>query len=169
MASTLERYGYRGEDVREVARVVSSHGDYYHLVCNEAEGELIARKKKSCFLNDETKPVTGDFVRFAHNPSGESFITYVLPRFSVFERKDPAARRPAQTLAVNFGIRVRPFCICFTVYVANAFMPLRTSPCAKAGSAAAETNGTMWLVRMVLLGLTAAYYTISAAVKLRCG
>ena len=57
----------------------------------------------------------------------------------------------------------------FTVYVANAFMPLRTSPCAKAGSAAAETNGAMELMRMVLLGLTAAYYTISAAVKLRCG
>ena len=46
-------------------------------------------------------------------------------------------------------------------------MPLRTSPCAKAGSAAAETNGAV--VRMVLLGLTAKYYTISAAVKSKAG
>ena len=46
-------------------------------------------------------------------------------------------------------------------------MPLRTSPCAKAGSAAAETNGAMELMRMVLLGLTAAYYTISATMRLR--
>ena len=102
MATTLERYGYRGEEASAVARVVSAHGDYYHLVCNEAEGELIARKKKSCFLNDETKPVTGDFVRFVHNPSGESLVTSVLPRFSVFERRDPSARRKSQTLAVNF-------------------------------------------------------------------
>ena len=35
---------------------------------------------------------------------------------------------------------------------------------------AAETaNGAMELVRMVLLGLTAAYYTISTAMRLRCG
>ena len=46
-------------------------------------------------------------------------------------------------------------------------MPLRTSPCAKADSAAAETNGAMELMRMVLLGLTAAYYTISATMRLR--
>ncbi len=30
-----------------------------------------------------------------------SEITEVLPRFSKFERKDPTARRTAQTLAVN--------------------------------------------------------------------
>ena len=34
---------------------------------------------------------------------------------------------------------------------------------------AAETNGAMELMRMVLLGLTAKYYTISAAVRLQCG
>ena len=100
-----------------VGRVVSSHGDYYRLVCNEAEGEIIARKKKSHFAfrrvdernrppetrNAETLvPITGDFVRFRHNEIGESFITEVLPRFSRFERRDPTARRRSQTLAVNF-------------------------------------------------------------------
>ena len=45
----LERFGWRGEAVPGVARIVSAHGDYYHLVCNEADGEIIARKKKSAF------------------------------------------------------------------------------------------------------------------------
>ena len=102
-----------------VGRVVSSHGDYYRLVCNEAEGEIIARKKKSHFAfrridernrppetrNAETLvPITGDFVRFRHNEIGESFITEVLPRFSSIERRDPTARRRSQTLAVNFDV-----------------------------------------------------------------
>ena len=45
----LERFGWRGEAVPGVARIVSAHGDYYHLVCNETGGEIIARKKKSAF------------------------------------------------------------------------------------------------------------------------
>ena len=84
-------------------RIVSGHGDYYHLVCNEAQGEIIARKKKSAFLSvDAVKPMTGDFVRYIFNPHGESMITEVLPRFSWFVRRDPTARRKEQTLAVNF-------------------------------------------------------------------
>lgn len=85
------------------ARIVSGHGDYYHIVCEETQGESLARKKKSAFLGDGApKPLTGDFVRFRHNPSGESMITEVLPRFSWFVRRDPTARRKEQTLAVNF-------------------------------------------------------------------
>ena len=119
----IERFGWRGPVEPGVARVVSSHGDYFHLVCNEAGGEIVARKKKSAFSKrvaaesecaglrrverSETAgaavvPTTGDFVRFRYNAAGESMITEVLPRFSRFERKDPAARRKAQTLAVNF-------------------------------------------------------------------
>ena len=119
----LERFGWRGEAVPGVARIVSAHGDYYHLVCNEAEGEIIARKKKSAFSKrietvkekrgvrkvergeigrEILKPITGDFVRFRYNPRGESMITEILPRFSHFERKDPTAKRKSQTLAVNF-------------------------------------------------------------------
>ena len=106
-----------GPVVPGIGRVVSAHGDYYHLVCNEAEVEILARKKKSVFKfrkleernrppetrnGEQLVPITGDFVRFRHNPHGESLITEVLPRFSRFERKDPTARRKAQTLAVNF-------------------------------------------------------------------
>ena len=111
-----------------IGRVVSAHGDYYHLVCNERPtGEILARKKKSAFRAlclvprascgsggaevQSTRhkaqgtiltPLTGDFVRFRYNAQGESMITEVLPRFSHFERKDPTAKRTAQTLAVNF-------------------------------------------------------------------
>ncbi len=102
----IERFGYKGSgEPRSVARVVSAHGDYYHLVCNEAEGEVLARKKKSAFRDPGAiRPITGDFVTFVHNDCGESMITGVLPRFSKFERKDPAARRKSQTLAVNFDV-----------------------------------------------------------------
>ena len=118
----IERFGWRGAVEPGIGRVVSAHGDYYHLVCNEAEGEILARKKKSAFgrmktaapddmkgakkselqASEPLKPITGDFVRFRHNAQGDSMILEVLPRSSHFERRDPAARRTSQTLAVNF-------------------------------------------------------------------
>ena len=119
----IERYGWKGPVEPGIGRVVSAHGDYYHLVCNERPmGEILARKKKSAFLRMKTvapdsmkgkkiseeraelppQPMTGDFVRFRYNEHGESMITEVLPRFSHLERKDPTARRTSQTLAVNF-------------------------------------------------------------------
>lgn len=115
--STLEEFGWRGVVEPGIGRITRAHGDYYHLVCNEADAEILARKKKSVFKfrkledrnvkpdrfnEDRLNPITGDFVRFRHNAQGESLITEVLPRFSHFERKDPTARRQAQTLAVNF-------------------------------------------------------------------
>ena len=119
----IEQFGWRGTAESGIGRVVSAHGDYYHLVCNEQPtGEILARKKKSAFMRMKTvapvsmkgkkisderaelppQPITGDFVRFRYNAQGESMITEVLPRFSHFERKDPTAKRTSQTLAVNF-------------------------------------------------------------------
>ena len=119
----IEQFGWRGAEEPGIGRVVSAHGDYYHLVCNEQPtGEILARKKKSAFMRMKTvapvnmkgkkiseeraelppQPLTGDFVRFRYNAQGESMITEVLPRFSHFERKDPTAKRTSQTLAVNF-------------------------------------------------------------------
>ena len=121
----IERFGWRGAVEPGIGRVVSAHGDYYHLVCNEQPtGEILARKKKSAFMRMKTvapvnmkgkkiseeraelplQPLTGDFVRFRYNAQGESMITEVLPRFSHFERKDPTAKRTSQTLAVNFDM-----------------------------------------------------------------
>lgn len=124
MKSRIEQFGWRGTLEPGIGRVVSAHGDYYHLVCNEVEGEILARTKKSVFAPKATKmrvvgrgtsletgvrgaegtvkPMTGDFVRFTYNAQGDSLITELLPRFSRFERRDPTARRKAQTLAVNF-------------------------------------------------------------------
>ena len=120
----IEQFGWRGAVEPGIGRVVSAHGDYYHLVCNEQPtGEILARKKKSAFMRMKTVapvnmkgkkiseeraelpplPLTGDFVRFRYNAQGESMITAVLPRFSPFERKDPTAKRTSQTLAVNFN------------------------------------------------------------------
>ena len=119
----IEQFGWRGAVEPGIGRVVSAHGDYYHLVCNEQPtGEILARKKKSAFMRMKTiapvnmkgkkiseeraelppQPLTGDFVRFRYNAQGESMITEVLPRLSHFERKDPTAKRTSQTLAVNF-------------------------------------------------------------------
>ena len=119
----IEAFGWRGPVELGIGRIVSAHGDYYHLVCNEQPtGEILARKKKSAFTRMKTvapdsmkglkasevqavaplKPMTGDFVRFRYNDRGDSLIPEVLPRFSRFERRDPTARRTAQTLAVNF-------------------------------------------------------------------
>ena len=98
----IQQFGWKGSVEPGLARVVSAHGDYFHLVCNEQPaGEVLARKKKSAF-RDAVPPMTGDFVRFRHNASGESLVLEVLPRFSHFDRKDPGARRSSQTLAVNF-------------------------------------------------------------------
>lgn len=99
----LKAWGYEGPETDCIARVVSAHGDYFHLVCMEKpEGEILARTKASAF-RDMPKPVTGDFVRFVYNSQGESRITELLPRFSMLERLDPSSSgMRTQTLAVNF-------------------------------------------------------------------
>ena len=102
-ASRLSAWGYGGSETGGIARVVSAHGDYFHLVCEErVDGEVLARTKASAFRG-QALPVTGDFVRFAYNPCGESRIMEILPRFSVLERLDPSSSGfRAQVLAVNF-------------------------------------------------------------------
>ena len=40
----IEQFGWRGAVEPGIGRVVSAHGDYYHLVCNEQPtGEILAR------------------------------------------------------------------------------------------------------------------------------
>jgi ribosome biogenesis GTPase len=107
----LERFGFTPErrascPPGDYARIVSGHGDYFHLVCDLAQGEIIARKKASAFRDPEAvQPVTGDFVRLAYNPHGESRILEVMPRHSVFRRVDPSSSgHGIQILAVNFDV-----------------------------------------------------------------
>ncbi len=113
--TTLERYGF-GAAMRASAgaipaeetfgRIVSAHGDYFHVVCDQAEGEVLARKKTSAFRSESAvAPTTGDFVRLVYNSSGESRITGVVPRISSFMRVDPSSSgHKAQTIAVNFDV-----------------------------------------------------------------
>lgn len=100
----LTRYGWRGESDDGIARVTAAHGDYYTIIGDATGGETLARTKKSAFMQGSPRPVTGDFVRFDHNSSGESVIKALLPRWSHFARRDPGARRKTQTLAVNFDV-----------------------------------------------------------------
>ena len=97
----IEEFGWKGEVEPGLGRIVSAHGDYYHLVCNEQpSGEILARKKKSVFSYrkrverqtsaafvsstradenaDLSTPITGDFVRFRYNSQGESLITALI-------------------------------------------------------------------------------------------
>ncbi len=101
--SRLWAWGFSGPENEGVARIVSAHGDYFHMVCNEKpDGEVLARTKASAF-RDRPLPTTGDFVRFDYNPHGESRIVSLLPRASCLERLDPSSSGfRAQTLAVNF-------------------------------------------------------------------
>lgn len=101
---SLREWGWKGAESAGVARAVSAHGDYFHLVCDEAEGEILARKKTSAFRGEDVlQPVTGDFVRFEYNPQGESRVLEVLPRMSFLARLDPSSSgRREQILAVNF-------------------------------------------------------------------
>ena len=74
MSERLKEWGFDGPETEGVARVVSAHGDYFHLICAEKpEGEALARTKSSAF-RDMPKPVTGDFVRFKYNPQGGTVI-----------------------------------------------------------------------------------------------
>ena len=51
----IEEFGWKGEVEPGLGRIVSAHGDYYHLVCNEQpSGEILARKKKSAFTRMKT-------------------------------------------------------------------------------------------------------------------
>lgn len=119
----LERYGWRGPPEAGLARVVGSHGGWCRLVCDEADGAILARLKKGAFAHrasregaaaglertvrcvagrESERPIAGDFVDFEYNPHGESFVTGLRPRFSVLERRESGGRRRSQVLAANF-------------------------------------------------------------------
>lgn len=69
----IERFGWRGTVEPGIGRVVSAHGDYYHLVCNEQPtGEILARKKKSAFTRMKTvAPVNMKNARFTKEQSSK--------------------------------------------------------------------------------------------------
>lgn len=96
---TLRDYGYRGPDAPDIARVTAVFKGRYQLIttCGEAYG-LLGRAYRAGL---EDLPTTGDFVRIAPNPLGDSRILETLPRRSLFSRRDPFHNRP-QAVAANF-------------------------------------------------------------------
>ena len=86
------------------------------------------------------------------------------PAFSPSETPSPSAQNLSGAKGpIDIGTKGSdPSVYVFTVYAASAFMP-----CPASAGAAETANGAV--ERMVLLGLTGVYYTISAAMRLWCG
>ena len=79
------------------ARILAVHRDLFELVCKEGFCRGILRRGAS--FSDV--PTVGDFVTIAHNPSGDSVISSLLPRKSLFIRTH-AYTGKSQPVAANF-------------------------------------------------------------------
>ncbi len=97
----FKAYGYTGDpsfpDGTIPARVTAAHRDRYELVCEH--GPCAAHLKRSIAFSEV--PTTGDFVALQYNPLGDSVITALLPRKTVFSRLD-SFTGASQTVAANF-------------------------------------------------------------------
>lgn len=85
------------------ALVTAVHRDRYELLFENET--LYARLKKACFYNTKEIvdfPTVGDEVELQYNPVGDSLITKVLPRRTVFLRLNATQGLPDQAVAANF-------------------------------------------------------------------
>lgn len=87
----------------KTAYVTAVHRERYEL---EAGGKIFfARLKTSEFLyqkNEKEFPTVGDTVEVDYQDTGDSIITGVLPRKSVFMRLNSTQGQPDQAVAANF-------------------------------------------------------------------
>lgn len=85
------------------ALVTAVHRDRYEILFeNETQ---YARLKTACFYNTKEIvdfPTVGDEVEIQYNPAGDSLITKVLPRRTVFLRLNATQGLPDQAVAANF-------------------------------------------------------------------
>ena len=83
------------------ARVTAVHKERYEIACEH--GITYARlKTKEYYVNQETFPTVGDYVRIQYIPNGDSRILSTLPRKTFFSRRDPTRGRGEQAVAANF-------------------------------------------------------------------
>lgn len=85
------------------ASITAVHRDRYELLFENET--LYARLKKACFYNAKEIvdfPTVGDEVELQYNPAGDSLITKVLPRRTVFLRLNATQGLPDQAVAANF-------------------------------------------------------------------
>ncbi|MBQ7943925.1 MAG: ribosome small subunit-dependent GTPase A [Lachnospiraceae bacterium] len=88
---------------KQIATVTAVHRERYELSVGE-EG-LYGRLKTSCFYNTEEMidfPTVGDEVELIRNELGDSLITKVLPRKSVFMRQNVTQGQNDLAVAANF-------------------------------------------------------------------
>lgn len=85
------------------ASITAVHRDRYELLFENET--LYARLKKAYFYNTKEIvdfPTVGDEVELQYNPAGDSLITKVLPRRTVFLRLNATQGLPDQAVAANF-------------------------------------------------------------------
>lgn len=97
----LEKYGYSGktefEDGAIAARITAQHRERYEVICER--GHAAAQLKRT--INFIDIPTTGDYVKMIYNPDGESLITELLPRKTLFARTKSWTGMK-QAVAANF-------------------------------------------------------------------
>lgn len=90
-------------DKSKKAVVMAVHRDRYELLMEDER--KYARLKTADFYGTIEKvdfPTVGDIVEVTYNPAGDSLITKVLPRKSVFMRLNPTQGQPDLAVAANF-------------------------------------------------------------------
>lgn len=95
------------ENKLQIARICTVQKEAYRIVGEF--GENLARLKSSIFYKDADSvryPAVGDFVVVFHQEQGEDIIYRILPRYTVFIRKNPSIKairfEIEQVVAANF-------------------------------------------------------------------
>ena len=87
----------------ETATVMSVHRERYELLADNKQ--IYGKLKTANFYNTNEIvefPTVGDEVEIVFNESGDSLITKVLPRRTVFMRLNATQGLPDQAVAANF-------------------------------------------------------------------
>lgn len=94
---------YTIDDNRSIARIIAQHKGRYNIVCDS--GIIPAELSGQYHYLLEEKggyPVVGDYVYISGEESGLGVIQDLLPRTSLFFRKDGWSKEGVQILASNF-------------------------------------------------------------------
>jgi ribosome biogenesis GTPase len=83
------------------ARITAVHKERYELICEFRQ--IYGRLKASVYYvnQNETFPITGDFVMIQYNNNGDSQILKTLQRKSVFTRNNTSRLKEGYTNAIN--------------------------------------------------------------------
>jgi ribosome biogenesis GTPase len=113
-------------DFKEGRISFASHGKYTIIKDSEEYLSVLSGK---FHLNNNIFPAVGDYVRFIHNPYGESIIEEVLPRKSLIKRKSAGKTSSENVLAANVDIMliVTPMDKTFSIRRIERFLVLASA------------------------------------------